>query len=115
MDNTEKKILQLENDVATLLKFKEEISKRFNEREPAPKTWDFINTMKVEMALNSKDHEELKAGIKSIEKKLDDVINNAPNKDNSWAESVLKIIGYIVLTILVGAFMFLVIKENLIH
>jgi hypothetical protein len=115
MDGTEKEIIQMKNDISCLMKFKEEMTMAFNEREPAQKTWDFISTVKIDMALNTKDHQELKEGLKTIEKKLDDVIKEAPTKSNSWAEGVLKIVGYIVLVALVGSFLLLIIKDGLIR
>ena len=115
IDSLEKRVITLENDRDCLMKFKTEMNETFKKREPAKDTYKFMGRMETSMALNIKDHEELKDGIKSIEKKLDDVIQHAPSKDNSWAEGVLKTIGYIILVILVTAFMYLVIKNNLIR
>lgn len=114
MDNVEKRLLQLENDRNCLMKFKAEMIQTFKERDPAKQTYKFIGEVTTSMALNMKDHQELKDGVKSIEKKLDDVIKNSPTKSESWAESVLKVIGYLVLGILITAFMWLIINDKLI-
>ena len=88
MENIDKKILKIENDISVLMDFRKQMIDDFKHREPAARTWEFINSMKIDMALNSKDHQELKEGLKSIEKKLDDVINDAPTKEGSWEKNI---------------------------
>ena len=115
MENIDKKILKIENDICVLMDFRKQMIDDFKNREPAARTWEFINSMKIDMALNAKDHQELKEGLKSIEKKLDDVMRESPTKSSSWAEGVLKIVGYVILVALVGSFLLLIVKDNLIR
>ena len=83
MDNIEKRLLQLENDRDCLIKFKGEMTDMFRQRDPAKKTYQFIGEVTTAMALNKKDHEEIKEGMKTIERKLDEFIKNVPTKSES--------------------------------
>jgi hypothetical protein len=115
MEDLEKRLLQLENDRDCLMKFKNEMTDTFNKREPAKQTWEFIGSMKTDMALNSKDHQELKEGVRDIKEKLDEFIKAAPTKESSWAEKVWIYVAIVAGALIITALFVMLFKDGLIR
>ncbi len=92
-DENEKKIAQLENDVACLMRFKGEMTQKFDGRKPAEETYRILKTLGENMVKiteeaghnkeeiqelkreNTRQHEnlgkEFRDGIKSVGDKID--------------------------------------------
>lgn len=115
MEDLEKRLLQLENDRDCLMKFKSEMTDVFNKRGPAKQTWEFIGSMKTDMALNSKDHQELKEGVRDIKDKLDKFIEAAPTKESSWAEKVWIYVAIVAGALIITALFVMLFKDGLIR